>query len=119
MTEFKVSVNMTFTQQRITDMLICAFEGGSNYWYQIINRSHPKTNVYECPFLEKGYLLIVDKNEKECDGWLLNRETIQSGLQTMANDYPKHFADFMNENDDADTGDVFLQCCLLGEVRFG
>jgi hypothetical protein len=25
----------------------------------------------------------------------------------------------LNENDDADTGDVFLQLCLFGEVVYG
>jgi hypothetical protein len=37
----------------------------------------------------------------------------------MAREAPQHFADFLNENDDADTGDVFVQCCLLGEIRYG
>jgi hypothetical protein len=32
---------------------------------------------------------------------------------------PRHFADVLNENDDAGTGDVFLQCCLFGEIIFG
>jgi hypothetical protein len=37
----------------------------------------------------------------------------------MAQAYTRHFADFINQNDDAITGDVFLQCCLLGEVLYG
>lgn len=117
--DFKVNVSLSFTQQRITDLLICAFEGGSNYWYVILTKSHKDKNIYECPFLEDGYLLIADKEEDDCDGWYLNRKTIQIGLQTMADKYPRHFGDFINENDDATTGDVFLQCCLFEEVRFG
>lgn len=33
--------------------------------------------------------------------------------------YPRHWADVLAENDDATTGDVFLQCCLFGECIFG
>jgi hypothetical protein len=32
--------------------------------------------------------------------------------------YRSHFGDMMNHND-ATTGDVFLQCCLLGKVVYG
>jgi CBS domain-containing protein len=41
------------------------------------------------------------------------------GLQTMADNYPNHWHDFINDNEDAATSDVFLQCCLYGEAIFG
>jgi hypothetical protein len=44
---------------------------------------------------------------------------IESGLQVMADKYPKHFADFMSEEDDCVTADVFLQCCLFGDIIYG
>ena len=37
----------------------------------------------------------------------------------MAKKFPKCFADFLTENDDAETADVLLQCALFGEVRYG
>jgi len=37
----------------------------------------------------------------------------------MASEAPRHFADFIAENDDAETADVFLQCCLFGRIVFG
>jgi hypothetical protein len=46
---------------------------------------------------------------------------IKNGLVVCDNcDNPasKTFADFLKEDDDATTGDVFLQCCLFGEVQF-
>jgi hypothetical protein len=33
--------------------------------------------------------------------------------------YRSHFGDMIGETGDATTGDVFLQCCLLGEVVYG
>jgi hypothetical protein len=50
---------------------------------------------------------------------LLNWERLQEGLQVMAEKYPRAFADFMSEDDDAETGDVFVQCAVLGEIIFG
>jgi len=37
----------------------------------------------------------------------------------MAEKYPRHFANFAQEAEDAETGDVFIQCCVLGEIVYG
>lgn len=47
---------------------------------------------------------------------------IQLGLQTMAKDYPDHWADLINEDGnraDAITYDVAVQCIVLGSVIYG
>lgn len=49
----------------------------------------------------------------------VDQKTLAAGLILMAQDYPDHFADFMKENDDGITHDVFLQCVALGEVKYG
>jgi len=49
----------------------------------------------------------------------LDLDAIKKGLQIIAEKYPRHMGDFLNENDDADTGDVFLQCCLFGDAIYG
>jgi hypothetical protein len=49
----------------------------------------------------------------------LGKSEIEKGLSLMAEAYSKHFSDFIEENDDADTADTFLQLCLFGEVVFG
>jgi hypothetical protein len=60
-----------------------------------------------------------DEDDKEHHGKILNISTIKIGLQVMAVKYPRHWQDFIQENADACTADVFLQCCLFGEVIFG
>jgi pimeloyl-ACP methyl ester carboxylesterase len=40
-------------------------------------------------------------------------------LHLMPQVAPEHWADFLTENEDAETGDVFVQLCLLGEVVYG
>jgi hypothetical protein len=47
--------------------------------------------------------------------------SIERGLKLFATDekVKHHWANFLSENDDAETGDVFLQLCVFGEVIFG
>jgi hypothetical protein len=37
----------------------------------------------------------------------------------MRDQYPRHFADLVGEDDDAITGDVWLQLAVFGEVIYG
>jgi hypothetical protein len=62
---------------------------------------------------------MVGDIEGDMPDALLDLGTIRNGLQVMADKYPNHWHDFINDNEDATTGDVFLQCCLYGEVIFG
>ncbi len=58
----------------------------------------------------------TDTPDKE---YMLDLQSIQDGLQLMADKHIRHFSDFIAENDDAITGDVFLQCCLFKDVIYG
>ena len=51
------------------------------------------------------------------DMHVLDRDKIKAGLALLAE--TRHWDDFMCENEDGTTGDVFLQLCLFGEVVFG
>lgn len=151
------------TDQQIQDMLVGAFEGGSNYWcaiagYQFaegIELKDFRDLRSKQPFGELGKFcnpeeyyhptqivplqegcalkLLVDdsietyKPEWELSAdehhteerWLLNREKLLKGVEVMQKKYPRHFADWLSQNDDATTADVYLQCCLFGEAIFG
>jgi hypothetical protein len=51
----------------------------------------------------------------------IGKEQIAAGLTKLAasKDYGHHYADIINENDDASTADTFLQFVVLGEVVYG
>jgi hypothetical protein len=98
--------------------------------------------VQEVPFL--GGTLLIEPNEnpgtpkvpgvrtklqrrdeepyKE-EVWVLNLEALERGIKTMAalkhGEGGHHWPNFLNDHADAETGDVFLQCCLFGEIVFG
>ena len=122
--------------QKIQDQLCSAFEGGSNYWYFIEESINPTETRYLSDVPTAGGFLVITAMERgpyslDLDEGLLDldkcamlpavldRKACERGLQVMAVSYPKHFADVVNEDGDATTGDVFLQCALYGEVIFG
>jgi hypothetical protein len=117
-----LSIPTNIPEQRIKDLLCNAIEGGSNYWCATIDRMGGITRKqaeyrHEVPFVEGGWLDVVD----EADGksYHVGKDELIKGLTIMAEKYPKAFADFMKENDDAETGDIFLQCCCFGEAIYG
>lgn len=131
-----VRVTSAISIARCGNLLCSAFEGGSNYWYMIESFHAPRRfdrhtmsgkifKHIDYPTNPGGYLVL----SASCDGeaylhngdskWRLDIAALQRGLQVMHDKYPSHYADFLAENDDAITGDVFLQCCLFGETVFG
>lgn len=122
-----------FTDLEIASLLCNAWEGGSNYWINSIERyspSLPSNQKLEgqyfprfqlAPFHTGGFVEFTCENPmgkgfKVCR---LDRQAIDKGLTLFPTVAPKHFADWIAENDDATTGDVFLQLCIFGEVIFG
>jgi len=131
-----VTVQHEISEQRVRDMFCCAWEGGSTDWCQMIKSNCTETaaaiivglketgEFYGCdrPFVEGCEVILREADDeiedKDAETWVLNREKLIAGLQVMADKYPKHFADFLNENEDAGTGDIYLQCCLFQEIVY-
>lgn len=137
-----VTVRHDITLRDVAYLLCSAFEGGVGYWAQIVGYVEPKTPVahmdiggdktvypyVDFPLTPDGAVLIRDVEEDgqqpdegepdEGKTWRLDYAAVAKGLQVMADKYHKHFHTFLDENGDAETGDVFLQCCLFGEIVY-
>ncbi len=74
------------------------------------------------PFAEGCALILEDTEEKNAEGnpvkYRLDRAAMIRGLDLMAEKYPRHFNDFVEEDDDAITADVWLQLASLGELVY-
>lgn len=133
MTNETVDITIPIPKQRISDLLCCAFEGGSNYWYVIKKFNAPSVLVFHNDpsriyqhldyALNDGGSLIIETGERDKIGgkkeWTLNIKSIKRGLTVLWTKYPHHFGAFLAENEDAETGDTFLQCCLFGDIELG
>jgi len=116
----EITTTHTISDESIDNLLCGAFEGGSNYWYQINNVVTPYTGyAHEAWRTNNNGILIEDgEEEAEYEGYL-NRESVKRGLELMNRNYCQHWSDFIIGNDDAETSDLFLQLCVFGEVIFG
>jgi hypothetical protein len=106
---------------RMRDMLIGALEGGSHYWCSIkdyvIPHAGPEMSYVDYPLHDGGAIVIVDNDDGKT--YRVDREACVRGLRIMAEKYWDHFYDLVNETDDSNTADVFLQCAALGDVIYG
>jgi hypothetical protein len=125
-----IDIHLSVSIKDIADLLCSALEGGSNYWYEIARFQKPHAwtfrfddkKVYrhiDYPLNPGGALQITSMEEPDREAAILNLDGIQAGLNLMAQKMPQQFANFMKEEGDETTGDVFLQFCLYGEVIYG
>lgn len=124
----KIQVTMDIPEERVSDLLCCAFEGGSTYWASKIevegHRYYGADYGHEVPMAGGRVIVFQDPEE---DGNLvpcpiiLDKAACLVALQKMASaqEATRHWGDFVSENDDAWTGDYFLQLAVLGEVVYG
>jgi len=128
-----MNVDIDIPDQLINDTIISAVEGGINYWIsgiRFFNKDGEQiVGVTENPLENLSSITIVEAEGEngETEHTLHLSKTkfqekpqqIYDGLQRMAKQYPRHFADMISENGDATTADVFIQCCVLGEITYG
>ena len=132
------TIKTRVTDKTLRGLLCSALEGGSNYWYMVEKyefaaglsyddfreggrMQDPAEYWHPCeiiPFAD-GCALVIGDKEEPGKTYRLDKAALHKGIQIMAEKFPRHFADVVNENDDADTGDVYLQCCLFGDVIYG
>jgi hypothetical protein len=65
-----------------------------------------------------GLIRFRDSEDGEKLG-TMDRDSLQRGLDLIAKDYPKHLADILKDNCDAETSDIFFQLSVMGEVVYG
>lgn len=116
------------------NMLVGALEGGSNYWYwldgeNLWNDDRRADEYLESRIIRKLWdegqsLTVYDKEE-----WYASEELVELGTMTkesileaftlMYDDYPRHYVDLLNQNDDATTADVWFQLAVMKDVVYG
>jgi hypothetical protein len=140
--KIKVKVELEVTVKRIMDLLNGALDGAcgySFYWIESIDthemsveeqeKGNPEAREwskigktqYYFPWIENpfhGHAVKIKDNDKG-KVWILDEKAIENGVAKFAEVCPKHFADWLSEDDDAITSDCFLQVCLFGDVIYG
>lgn len=117
-----VPVTLQVKQSDIESLIISAIESscGSRYWFQKVDCNYDG-DYFLAPFEGSSinFKLIepIDNTSSKID-YVLDFDSVNRGLEIMAEKCPFQFSRIMDESADAITGDVFIQCCLFGDVFF-
>lgn len=134
----EITIKTKVATQAIADLMVTTIEGNymTRAWCAGISPAgktkefakhlelRHKAQWYSiADFYNGGFELMVYQKPDDGGDRLIphriNAGTIKAGLERMAKQHPKHFADFISEDYDVITADVFLQCAVLKEVIYG
>ena len=115
----------------VENLLRSAFEGGCDYWLlaKVLHRPQEIDcdHLFQYP-LFGGCLSCLDIADEEYLG-NLHLGRLRKGLELLASGkeatgrvvetFPDHWNNLITGNDDAETADVYVQLCVMGEVRYG
>ena len=126
-----VTIQVDIPLLRIADLVSAGIEAGSSATFMVAGYKKPPLVTFryyekelikhlDYPLNEGGaVLLVVRCDDDDTKQYPLTLESMKAGLAVFQEKAPHQFKAFMEENEDALTGDCFLQCCLLGEVVYG
>ena len=103
------------SEERIIDLLCAGLEGGIFYWSTVSLGGG--NDWYDIKNPE--WKIIIDDIEQDVKGLELNFEKLKTGFNIMSKNFVNHYKNFLEEDEDAITGDVFVQCCLFKDVIYG
>jgi hypothetical protein len=124
----KISVNHTYNDEDMIDLICCAVAGGIGYWacidnttddWQRVSASLPSDRTCEdviWTLLKTGQAVVIEDVEGEDGPWELTIEKLAKGIElTLQNE------DWDGDvyNADAYVGDCIVQYGLFGELIYG
>lgn len=127
------TVTQKIDPNRVLGLVANAFDNSISYWATLEHYEFPIGNLtwledqahwrsvskrYLAPFVENGFVELGIRDAPEPESRRLDLAALKKGLQVMAEKHPKHWSNFLTHNDDAITADVFIQCCLFGEIVY-
>ena len=133
-----MNITIKISDQQISNVLCCALEGGSNYWYMLgdfdrthfikgdplvdnLTRSFMLDPDYKVEVLDLESLDYVDEDDEghmDTLGYLTN-ESMAYAFKQLAEHDCDRFGKIADMSCDADDADVWFQTAVMGEVVFG
>jgi hypothetical protein len=123
----KVQVEIEFAPESVATLIVNAVETHNALGERWLNSFDP-TNLLrpegvtwwqQLPrALKEKYHWSILFEDVEGDKHVLNQKKVERGLELFVRTAPSHYRDWQAENDDAFTGDVFLQLCLFGDIVY-
>lgn len=121
---------MTTYKQRLLDLFITAYEGGSSYWARLsiifseetqqkFNAGlSPSEHIFNRMFNDNKEFRVWDAENGDLLG-TISKANLKEGYRLLKAEHESHYADILNENWDATTADIFMQLSVMQEIVFG
>lgn len=138
---YTYTVNIEVPAEHIADWVTSAFEGGSNYWIELVDNTHRSCKNVRKVVSDKYINFYCHKELYEMPDWQMNitisegpivedgpttfifdAAAVQRGLNWLAKNRPAKLGELMDMDAclwDADDADCFLQACLFEDIVFG
>jgi hypothetical protein len=122
----EIQVKIKVDGEMLSNLLVNALEGGSNYWYsnvEFVGRDQYPDIRYDEWFakcIDESIPFEIHITEDE---WgkthVLDLASVTTGTMLFVEEETRHYDDWVQGDDDSTTADVWLQLCLFGKVVFG
>ncbi len=109
-----IQKGINIPNEDIIDVLITALEGGSNYWYYILETSNRSSVKIVLDVLTTEEEITVYDVETDDELGVLSRDNIKQGIKMFIENGYEFEPDM-----DADDADTFFQYVVMGEIVFG
>lgn len=119
-----MKIEIDFKEDRVKDLIASALDAGIRYWcrsFRVMPGKKDATRACAVPLDTNGKIVLTLREPIKSDGlvdYSLDRRAIEKGLSLFPLMMPNQFGRWLANKDDAETGDVFVQLCLFGEVVF-
>lgn len=120
-----IELTLQLDAKLVKNLLICGFDGPMTAsWCRIVAYDRPESaeafDCYTLPLLEGCAVILEDHYDRKPKGpYRLDRAALIRGFKLLHEKYPHHLGAFFGLNEDAITGDAFIQCCVLGGIVYG
>lgn len=131
--EFEITTKHKISNSEIGDLLICAFEGGINYWCGEVGIKYDENNpdlIYGVPedrqdmvnyasdAIGEGGELILTDIEGEDGPWVLTYDKFIEGLKKAMIHFEYYSIETVMDEHDAEFADVLVQYALFNEIVY-
>jgi hypothetical protein len=132
-----MKIKVEFSNEKITDLLVTALEGGSNYWYYLNDEdienlrklfkkdiSLSLAEKIGMAVLEKGCTVRVSDVETGEELGVLSKDSIREGFTLMLKEDSgfaqiETIAHILCDDYDADDADIWFQTVIMKEIVYG
>jgi hypothetical protein len=125
----KIEIKLQVDADHLANVLCSGFESGIRYWGMLCDATQhelpvelpvePRMLRYHQALISLGFIKVKVQDTGRL--YHLTSDKVLRGIQVIANRYPRHLGAVLGDSSkqDAETGDVLIQCALFGEVRYG